>query len=110
MSANPDDLKPPESDELTPTDEKKFGKFLDKWLAEDDAAPTGKQPAPTPTAPTPSAGAPVGDLSAAINAALDQRESKTKGDERIGNIEKQLVALSTPKKKKWFEPWTLFSG
>lgn len=107
MSVDPKDLPTDDSEvDLTPQDEKKFGKFLDKWLAEDE------NPAPphTPTAPTPSAGAPVGDLSAAINAALDQRESKTKGDERIGNIEKQLVALSTPKKKKWFEPWTLFSG
>jgi hypothetical protein len=97
-----------ESEDLSPSERKKFGKFLDEFLAEDDATPT---PAPTrtPQAPAPASGGGV-DIEAAINRALDARTSKTKDDEWRTSIETRLSTMSLPKKRKWWEAWTLFSG
>ena len=99
-------------DDLSPTERKKFGKFLDEFLAEDDATPA---PTPARTSPGPGpAAAPASsggvDIEAAINRALDARSSKTKDDEWRTGIEGALAELTTPKKKKWHQPWTLFSG
>ena len=99
-------------DDLSPTERKKFGKFLDEFLAEDDATPT---PTPARTSPGPGpAAAPASsggvDIEAAINRALDARSSKTKDDEWRASIETRLSTMSLPKKKKWWQAWTLFDN
>lgn len=93
-----------DDEELTPAEEKKFGKFLNKFLEEDDT------PSGTPTnAPTPTGAAPTVDVAAEINKALDAREGKQKTDGELAKLRVDLDALK-PKAKKWHQPWTLFSG
>jgi len=107
-----DEITPPPSpsDDLTPDEEKKFTRFLDKFLAEDDTGtpPIAKATVTTgPTGPPPSSSI---DVEAAVARALDARESKSKDAEWRTGMEAKLAAVSAPKKRKWFEPWTLFSG
>lgn len=97
-----------EDEELTPAEEKKFGKFLSKFLEEDDtpSPPPPTPPTPTPPAPTPT---PPGDIEGAINRALDAREGKKATSDELGKLRLEIDALK-PKPKKWHQPWTLFSG
>jgi hypothetical protein len=110
MTDEVDNPPPPPSEDLTPDEEKKFTKFLDKFLAKDD---TGTSPAVkatvtnAPTGPPPSSSI---DVEAAVARALDARESKSKDAEWRTSVEARLGQVTEPKKRKWFEPWTLFSG
>lgn len=100
----------PTGDDLSPQERKKFGKFLDEFLAEDDATPTPTRTTQsTPQAPAPASGGGV-DIEAAIARALDARDNKAKDGEWRTGIEAKIAAMSAPKKKKWYEAWTLFSG
>ena len=99
---------PTGGDDLSPQERKKFGKFLDEFLAEDDATPTPKAPQQQQAQPAASGGGV--DIEAAINRALDARTSKSKDEEWRASIETRLGTMSLPKKKKWWEAWTLFSG
>jgi hypothetical protein len=97
---------PADDEELTPAEEKKFGKYLNKFLEEDDT------PTPTPThTPTPAHSAPSGsvDLEGAITRALDAREGRQKDDKWRHGVEGILENLTTPKKRRWFDPFTMFS-
>ena len=97
----------PTGDDLSPAERKKFGKFLDEFLAEDDT-PAPTQQRSTPQAPAPASGGGV-DIEGAINRALDARSSKAKDDEWRTSIESRLSTMSLPKKKKWWQAWTLFA-
>jgi hypothetical protein len=103
---------PPAPADATPEEKAKFSKWLGEILAEDEE-PTYTGP-PHPKVAAPSAPAPVSggmpDLSKAINDALDARDGKAKDGERLTKIETAIGELSKPKVKKWYEPWTLFSG
>jgi hypothetical protein len=104
----PTEYKPPASAE---EEEQRFTAMLGKFLEEDDAepTPTGKgSPPPVPAVSNPSSGG-TPDISAQINAALDAREKERKTNDVLENLTKEVAALKTPKQKKWWEPWSLFS-
>jgi hypothetical protein len=110
MTEEVENQTPSPSDEFTPDEEKKFTRFLDKYLEADAASapPTVKATVTNaPTGPPPSS--PV-DVEAAVARALEARESKSKDVEWRTSVEQKLAQVTTPKKRKWFEPWTLFSG
>jgi hypothetical protein len=105
--AKPGDYKPPATVE---EEEQRFTAFLGKFLEEDDETPSGKPPIAPPVAPPVSSASsqPV-DISAQINAALEARDKAKQSDERYENLSKEVAALKAPKRKKWWEPWSLFS-
>ncbi len=95
---------PTGDEELTPQEKKRWGRFLNEFLEEDDATPTPtNQPTPTHS------NAPTGNLADEINKALDAREGRQKTDGELGKLRADVDALK-PKAKKWHQPWTLFSG
>jgi hypothetical protein len=106
----PDPIKPDDKttddEELTPAEEKRWGKFLNKFLEEDDT-PSGTQTATT-TGTTPQHTQTL-DIEGAINKALDAREGRQKSGEEIAKLRTDVDALK-PKPKKAWHPWTLFSG
>jgi hypothetical protein len=94
-------------EELTPQERTKFGKFLNEFLEEDDTqTPT---PTPTPPAGTQQPGSTF-DIEGSINRALDAREGRVKDDKWRAGVEGILENLTTPKKRKWYDPFTMFSG
>jgi hypothetical protein len=96
---------PADDEELTPAEEKKFGKYLNKFLEEDDT-PTGTQQTPTSTHTSSTSSV---DIAAEINKALDAREGRQKTDSELVKIRADVEALKPKAKSKW-SPWTLFSG
>jgi hypothetical protein len=104
---------PTDDEELTPAEEKKFGKFLNKFLEEDDASDTTpRTPTPTPVSTAPSgSGSSSSSVNIAdeINKALDAREGRAKSSEEVAKLRIDVDALKPKPKSKW-SPWTLFSG
>jgi hypothetical protein len=96
--------------ELTPEEEAKFGKFLNKFLEEDDT-PTQTKDTPTLTPSGTPAAHPASSLNIAdeINKALDAREAKAKTSDEIIKLRADVDSLK-PKARKWYDPFTLFSG
>jgi len=100
----PAEYKPPASEE---EEKLRFSKFLEDFLEEDDAPSTNQQPPSHPPISSSSSSTP--NIAAQINAALDARDKDKKNNEALENLTKEVAALKLPKRKKWWEPWSLFS-
>lgn len=111
--AEPAAYKPPASEA---EEHERFGKFLNKFLEEDDtptATPASGGSNGTPASGTGgSPGASSGgsfDIESAINRALDARDGKKTNDGKLAEIEAQVKKLSEPRKPKWWQPFTPFA-
>jgi hypothetical protein len=101
------EYKPPATAE---EEEQRFTAFLGKFLEEDDESTA---PAPTRAVPSgPSVPATTGgnvDIASEVAKALAARDKEKQSDERYENLSKEVAALKAPKRKKWWEPWSLFA-
>lgn len=86
---------PPTEDKLSADELTKLRKLLSN-PAPSPPASSENAPAPAPSSP-PAPGASV-DVEGAVRKVLDERENKTKLDERLSNIEKG-------KRKPWYRPF-----
>lgn len=121
MSENPN---PPTTVALTDDEKKKFGAFLDEWLADSstDNNPTPTDPKPSSNAPTPT-GTPTApatqseprsqpssvspdDVAHRVLALLEQRDNARNSESRLKQVESELAELKKGIKPKraWFSP------